>query len=131
MRAAVEQRDNYEYQECKRQGKVQLKPTSTIIRRSKRRMWIAIKELEDYPELAIDDNNNVKLEARKRDEPIDIKNIQLLSMEENVLCYLHTFLIIDEHKAVLNLANQNISLVKSRENQISKIVTEKNVFFGF
>lgn len=59
-RKRIKQRDNYECQECKRQGRVTIDTNeySESAKRKKIQLVVDhIKELEDYPELALDDDN--------------------------------------------------------------------------
>lgn len=56
----IKKRDNYECQECKRQGKVTIDTNelSESAKRKKIQLVVDhIKELEDYPELAFDEDN--------------------------------------------------------------------------
>ncbi|MBO0961454.1 HNH endonuclease [Neobacillus sp. MM2021_6] len=59
-REEIKQRDNYECQECKRQGKVFIDSYeySEGAKRKKIKLVVDhIKELEDHPELALDKDN--------------------------------------------------------------------------
>lgn len=59
-RKQIKQRDNYECQECKRQGRVSIDTNeySESAKRKKIQLLVDhIKELEHYPELALDDEN--------------------------------------------------------------------------
>lgn len=59
MREAIKQRDNYECQECKRQGYVRI-DTNEIKESGRKKIQLVvdhIKELEDYPEFALDEEN--------------------------------------------------------------------------
>lgn len=60
LRISIKQRDNYECQECKRQGRVSVDANeySESAKRKKIMLLVDhIKELEDYPELALDEEN--------------------------------------------------------------------------
>lgn len=58
LRQVALNRDNYECQECKRQGKVTVDSVKKDGEKKKVRMNVHhIKELEDYPELALELNN--------------------------------------------------------------------------
>lgn len=60
IREAVKRRDNYECQECKRQGKVTIDTNeySESAKRKKTKLIVDhIKELENYPELALNMDN--------------------------------------------------------------------------
>ncbi|WP_461181830.1 HNH endonuclease [Virgibacillus kimchii] len=59
MSLAVKKRDNYECQECKRQGYVKIDTYEIKDNGRKKIILVAdhIKELEDYPELALDPDN--------------------------------------------------------------------------
>lgn len=60
MRNAVKRRDNYECQECKRNGYVTIDTNEYSERAKRKKIALVvdhIKELEDYPELALDDEN--------------------------------------------------------------------------
>jgi len=60
LRAEVMERDNYECQECKRQGKVFLDTYEYSERAKRKKIKLVvdhIKELEDHPELALDKDN--------------------------------------------------------------------------
>lgn len=60
IRAEVMKRDNYECQECKRQGKVFLDTHEYSERAKRKKIKLVvdhIKELEDRPELALDEDN--------------------------------------------------------------------------
>ncbi|MFE0619765.1 HNH endonuclease [Bacillus altitudinis] len=60
LRAEVKQRDNYECQPCKRNGLVSIDTNeySESARRKKIQLVVHhIKELEDYPDLALDIDN--------------------------------------------------------------------------
>lgn len=60
LRVKIKQRDNYECQECKRQGRVTI-DTNEYSESAKRKKIVLvvdhIKEIEDYPELALDEDN--------------------------------------------------------------------------
>lgn len=58
-RESIKQRDNYECQECKRQGKVSIDVYEPNKNGRKKIKLVVhhIKELEDNPELALDDDN--------------------------------------------------------------------------
>ena len=59
-RERIKKRDNYECQECKRNGQVQTDTNeySESAKRKKIQLVVDhIKELEDYPELALDEEN--------------------------------------------------------------------------
>ena len=59
-RVKIKKRDNYECQECKRNGRVQTDTNeySESAKRKKIQLVVDhIKELEDYPELALDEDN--------------------------------------------------------------------------
>lgn len=59
-RKRIKKRDNYECQECKRQGRLSI-DTNEYSESAKRKKIMLlvdhIKELEDYPELALDNEN--------------------------------------------------------------------------
>ncbi|MFD2637700.1 HNH endonuclease [Piscibacillus salipiscarius] len=60
MRLYIKQRDNYECQECKRNGfvKIDTNEYSEQAKRKKIQLVVDhIKDLEDYPELALDEEN--------------------------------------------------------------------------
>ncbi|CEG23137.1 HNH endonuclease [Planococcus massiliensis] len=58
LRLIALKRDNYECQECKRQGRVTVDSKKIAGEKKKVRMNVHhIKELEDYPELALDLDN--------------------------------------------------------------------------
>lgn len=59
-REKIKRRDNYECQECKRQGRVTIDTNgySESAKRKKIQLVVDhIKELEDYPELALEEEN--------------------------------------------------------------------------
>ncbi|MES1047227.1 HNH endonuclease [Heyndrickxia oleronia] len=59
-RKEIKERDNYECQECKRQGKVSIDTNEYSKRAKRKKIQLVvdhIKELEDYPELALEDDN--------------------------------------------------------------------------
>jgi 5-methylcytosine-specific restriction enzyme A len=59
-REEVKQRDNYECQECKRQGRVTIDTNEFSESANRKKIQLVvdhIKELEEYPELALDDEN--------------------------------------------------------------------------
>lgn len=59
-RLEIKQRDNNECQECKRQGRVSLDTNEYSEKAKRKKIMLVvdhIKELEDYPELALDDDN--------------------------------------------------------------------------
>lgn len=59
MNSYIKDRDNYECQECKRSGKVSLDIYEKNKNDRKKIKLVVhhIKELKDYPELALDENN--------------------------------------------------------------------------
>lgn len=60
VREEVKKRDNYECQECKRQGKVFIDTYEFSNKAKRKKIKLVadhIKELEDHPELALDMNN--------------------------------------------------------------------------
>ncbi|MGM8215166.1 HNH endonuclease [Bacillaceae bacterium W0354] len=60
LREFIKKRDNYECQECKRKGRVTVDTNeySESAKRKKIALVVDhIKELEDYPELALDEDN--------------------------------------------------------------------------
>ncbi|MGD6899329.1 HNH endonuclease [Bacillus infantis] len=60
LRKQIKLRDNYECQECKRQGRVSVDSNqySNSAKRKKIMLLVDhIKELEDHPELALDEEN--------------------------------------------------------------------------
>jgi 5-methylcytosine-specific restriction enzyme A len=59
-REDIKKRDNYECQECKRKGKVFLDTYEYSQRAKRKKIKLVvdhIKELEDHPDLALDDEN--------------------------------------------------------------------------
>jgi len=59
-RLEIKKRDNNECQECKRQGRVTLDTNEYSEKAKRKKIMLVvdhIKELEDYPELALDDDN--------------------------------------------------------------------------
>lgn len=59
-REEVKQRDNYECQECKRQGRVTIDTNEFSESANRKKIQLVvdhIKELENYPELALEDEN--------------------------------------------------------------------------
>ncbi|MDR4318399.1 gp65 [Niallia circulans] len=59
-RERIKKRDNYECQECKRQGKLSIDTNEYSEKAKRKKIMLVvdhIKELEDYPELALDDDN--------------------------------------------------------------------------
>lgn len=59
MREAIKKRDNYECQECKRNGRVSIDMNERNKNNRKKIKLVVdhIKPLEDYPELALDEDN--------------------------------------------------------------------------
>lgn len=60
LRKQVKKRDNYECQECKRNGRVQIDTNDYSEKAKRKKIMLVvdhIKELEDYPELALDIDN--------------------------------------------------------------------------
>lgn len=59
MRSYIKEKNNYECQECKRQGKVSLDIYEKNKNDRKKIKLVVhhIKELKDYPELALDEDN--------------------------------------------------------------------------
>ena len=60
LREEIKKRDNYECQECKRQGRLTIDTNeySEGAKRKKIKLLVDhIKELEDYPDLALDEEN--------------------------------------------------------------------------
>jgi 5-methylcytosine-specific restriction enzyme A len=60
LREEVKQRDNYECQECKRQGKVFIDTYEYSEKAKRKKIKLVVdhmKELEDHPELALDIDN--------------------------------------------------------------------------
>lgn len=59
-RERVKKRDNYECQECKRNGRVQTDTNEYSKSAKRKKIQLVVhhkKELEDYPELALDEDN--------------------------------------------------------------------------
>ncbi|MGP4073137.1 HNH endonuclease [Piscibacillus sp. B03] len=60
LREDIKKRDNYECQECKRQGRVTIDTNEYSESAKRKKIMLVvdhIKELEDYPELALDPDN--------------------------------------------------------------------------
>lgn len=83
LREQVKLRDNYECQECKRKGRVTIDTNeySESAKRKKIQLVVDhIKELEDYPEHALDEENLetlcVKCHNKKHDRDFGIKEIK-------------------------------------------------------
>ncbi|OCA84495.1 alpha/beta hydrolase [Bacillus sp. FJAT-27225] len=79
-REHIKQRDNYECQECKRQGSVTIDMNEYSERAKRKKIALVvdhIKELEDHPELALDDDNLetlcVKCHNIKHDRAFEFK----------------------------------------------------------
>ncbi|MER2060011.1 MAG: HNH endonuclease [Niallia sp.] len=59
-RLEIKQRDNNECQECKRQGRLSIDTNEYSEKAKRKKIMLVvdhIKELEDYPELALNDDN--------------------------------------------------------------------------
>ncbi|WP_407270033.1 HNH endonuclease [Radiobacillus sp. PE A8.2] len=60
MRKRIKQRDNYECQECKRRGRLTIDTNEYSESAKRKKIMLVvdhIKEVEDYPELALDEGN--------------------------------------------------------------------------
>jgi 5-methylcytosine-specific restriction enzyme A len=60
LREVIKKRDNYECQQCKREGRVFLDTNEYSERAQRKKIMMVvdhIKELEDYPELALEVDN--------------------------------------------------------------------------
>lgn len=60
LREEIKSRDNYECQECKRQGRVSIDTNEYSESAKRKKIMLVvdhIKELEDHPDLALDDTN--------------------------------------------------------------------------
>ncbi|MFD2628796.1 HNH endonuclease [Oceanobacillus kapialis] len=60
MRKHIKQRDNNECQECKRKGRVWIDTNEYSVSAKRKKIMLVvdhIKEIEDYPELALEEDN--------------------------------------------------------------------------
>ncbi|WP_256815571.1 HNH endonuclease [Cytobacillus sp. Bac17] len=79
LRAEIKKRDNYECQECKRQGRLSIDTNEYSERAGRKKIQLVvhhIKELEHHPDLALDEDNleTVCVDCHNKEHGRDFRN---------------------------------------------------------